>query len=347
MQQTKLRHILSWGAIIPCYVALDNYLQIRTSLNFPPLQRCLPLHSLDTTVAKDDDTVPLQQDSNDKTPSSSSSSSLTKIAITIPTSLLSFASSPLHCNTTSPSVFMPSPSEHMTNIGGRAAAVAASNPGDVQHIRKLATRILGYPPSPKERFTDAELMRHAVHHGYLRATTREDQLASLEKAGRGVAATTRWLQHHAFSSPQELERTKDIVYWKGTDIEGHPILYISITTGLEACHGDKKQAVALANIVITRVQQALVELLSDKVGQPEQIRVVVDVHGAKTLEASKIAWVFKAVALELSRHYPGRLKEMALLDLPVMLSWLVGAVKKLVHPATRSKVKVINSSGYE
>lgn len=190
-----------------------------------------------------------------------------------------------------------------------------------------------------------------MHHGYLRATTREDQLASLDKAGRGVAATTRWLQNHAFSSPQELERTKDIVYWKGTDTEGHPILYISITAGLEACHGDKKQAVALANIVITRVQQALVELLSDKGGQPEQIRVVIDVHGAKTLEASKIAWVFKAVALELSRHYPGRLKEMALLDLPVMLSWLVGAVKKLVHPATRSKVKVINSnsdgSGYE
>ncbi len=36
-----------------------------------------------------------------------------------------------------------------------------------------------------------------------------------------------------------------------------------------------------------------------------------------------------------------RLHELVLIDLPAMLTWLVAGIKKLVHPETREKVRVV------
>ncbi|PRW60524.1 Sec14 cytosolic factor [Chlorella sorokiniana] len=76
---------------------------------------------------------------------------------------------------------------------------------------------------------------------------------------------------------------------------------------------------------------------------PEQVVVLMDCRGASTLNAARISWVFKAVASSLSHHYPGRLHELVLLDLPVVLSWMVKGVKQLVHPDTRGKFRVVHA----
>ena len=40
------------------------------------------------------------------------------------------------------------------------------------------------------------------------------------------------------------------------------------------------------------------------------------------------------------QHYPGRLQQLYVVDLPVVLKWVVAAVKPVLHPETRAKICV-------
>ncbi len=68
-----------------------------------------------------------------------------------------------------------------------------------------------------------------------------------------------------------------------------------------------------------------------------------DARGVTTFQATRMARTLKAVAVTLNRHYPGRLHELVLLDLPIMLRGLVVAVKGIVHPSTRDKIQIYNT----
>lgn len=221
----------------------------------------------------------------------------------------------------------------------RAANLAVEYSGVVYTIRSLAAQKSAVYRAKIDEMSDAEVMRYAVHYGFLRAHTETERRDAMKHAAHAIVNTIHWRARHIFSSQDELDATEDVVGWRGVDEGGRPILYLSIAAGLRECH-DKAAALRLANVVISRVEEAVRIKLRDDLNSPEQIRVIVDASGAPALGASKIAWLFKAVALELTRHYPGRLYELVLMDLPVMLSWLVGAIKALVHPATREKVVV-------
>lgn len=62
---------------------------------------------------------------------------------------------------------------------------------------------------------------------------------------------------------------------------------------------------ALASAVAPAAPAAGAEAAPASPG-PEQIVVLMDCHGASTLNAARISWVFKAVASSLGHHYPGR-----------------------------------------
>lgn len=40
------------------------------------------------------------------------------------------------------------------------------------------------------------------------------------------------------------------------------------------------------------------------------------------------------------QHYPGRLHQLYVVDLPVVLKWVVAGVKPALHPETRAKIHV-------
>ena len=45
------------------------------------------------------------------------------------------------------------------------------------------------------------------------------------------------------------------------------------------------------------------------------------------------------------QHYPGRLHQLYVVDLPVVLKWVVAAVKPVLHPETRAKIHVCQPHG--
>ena len=45
------------------------------------------------------------------------------------------------------------------------------------------------------------------------------------------------------------------------------------------------------------------------------------------------------------QHYPGRLSQLYVVDLPVVLKWVVAAVKPVLHPETRAKIRVCQPHG--
>lgn len=192
-------------------------------------------------------------------------------------------------------------------------------------------------PPPSElppRFTDVELMRFAVLSGWTRARNDAEREASLHRAAEQICRTAAWLAHHHFASEAELARFRDLIFWDAPDPSGCPTLHIRLAAAVNVCHG--AEAIAFANAIITHMQFAHSMLLHD--GGPEQINVVMDCGGASTLAAARISWVFKAVSLTLNHHYPTRLHRLELHDLPVVLRYLVGGVKKLVQPETREKI---------
>ncbi|KAI3429848.1 hypothetical protein D9Q98_010160 [Chlorella vulgaris] len=221
------------------------------------------------------------------------------------------------------------------------------------------------------RFTDAELMRFCCMHGLLRAGSPAERQAALRDGAAAAARTAHWLRDHTFASEEELLRFAHLISWKGTDSAGRPMLVIHIGQAVSECRGGA--AVAFANATITQVERCVQQQLpwdggsegapagssasalaagssapSSSKGNdegdaapPEQIVVVMDCSGASTLNAARISWVFQSVAATLNKHYPGRLHELVLLELPVMLGWMVKGVKKLVHPETRHKFRVV------
>lgn len=97
-----------------------------------------------------------------------------------------------------------------------AAAMASAPGGAAQRSGPPPTRAQPQPaalPLPP-RFTDAELMRFAMMHGLLRATTPAQRLAALREGAAAAARTARWLGEHPFSSEDELERFAHLVSWQ-------------------------------------------------------------------------------------------------------------------------------------
>lgn len=64
------------------------------------------------------------------------------------------------------------------------------------------------------RFDGAELMRFAVAHGLLRATSPAERAAALHGAAAAAAHTAVWLEEHSFAGDEELARFAHLVHWQ-------------------------------------------------------------------------------------------------------------------------------------
>ncbi|KFM22826.1 hypothetical protein F751_5535 [Auxenochlorella protothecoides] len=80
-------------------------------------------------------------------------------------------------------------------------------------------------------------------------------------------------------------------------------------------------------------------------GRPQDLVVRVDAGGASVLSSTRILPVVRHVATTLNQHFPGRLYVMELHNLPPFATWLVVAVRGLMHATTRDKVVVVGEGG--
>lgn len=221
--------------------------------------------------------------------------------------------------------------------------VAASNPAVLARIRRKSEEILQEPLL--DRFDNVEIARYAIHYGLLRTSTEAGQQMVVQDAVDGLVDSQRWFQYHAFASIEDIQKNEysGLIWW-GNDCAANerPVLHVDIGKAVEVCTGRK--ALEFANIVITMMELAVsnspyagIPNMSDK-SPVDRIDVEIYARGTNTINASRAFWILRAVVKTMSHHYPGRLNELVLYDLPVVLNWIVLGVKKILHPDTARKV---------
>ena len=193
-----------------------------------------------------------------------------------------------------------SSSSRCGTAGGDCCCATSGGAGSIEagSSSSSSSSTVGLPP----RFTDLELLRYAILTGLPHARTEADRTAALQRAAIQVAHTAAWLEHHPFSTPEEMAGFGDLIFWDAPDADGRPVLHIRLAAAVRDCKG--QEAVHFANAIITMVESAVQERLSD--AGPDQLCVVMDCVGGSTLLAARISWVFKAVSLTLNHHYPAR-----------------------------------------
>lgn len=92
-------------------------------------------------------------------------------------------------------------------------------------------------------------------------------------------------------------------------------------------------------VVVTMIQRAVE---AGQLPQEPSLDVVVDVGHVSSLRAARVLGTIREVASALNKHFPSRLARLQLVDLPPMLSYMASAIKRVMHPRTRSKIVVVN-----
>lgn len=203
----------------------------------------------------------------------------------------------------------------------------------VDRIRASAEIMVDGPLLP--RFDDVEIARYALHYGMLRTTDKQGMKLVIQDAAHGIADSQSWFLNHTFESIENVMKYSDLIWWDIVD--GNPTLHVEIGRAVQVCTGDR--AVEFANVVITMMElAALNSALTALDGPIDRINVEMYAKGTNVLNASSAFWILRSVVKTVSHHYPGRLHQLVLYDLPVVLNWIILGVKKLVHEDTARKV---------
>jgi len=213
------------------------------------------------------------------------------------------------------------------------ADIMKSHKDVVDQIRTSAERMVDGPLLP--RFDDVEIARYALHYGMLRTTNKEGMTLVIQDAAHGIADSQSWFLNHTFESIENVMKYSDLIWWDIVD--GNPTLHVEIGKAVQVCTGDR--AVEFANVVITMMElAALNSALTALDGPIDRINVEMYAKGTNVLNASSAFWILRSVVKTVSHHYPGRLHQLVLYDLPGILNWIILGVKKLVHEDTARKV---------
>jgi len=208
----------------------------------------------------------------------------------------------------------------------------------VQRIRSASEERLG--SKLPDRFHDIELARYALHYGIMRVTDAEGKDLVIRDAMDAVLNSCRWFQEHRFADITEVHEFSDLIWWEyNPKVNERPILHVNIGQAVKECKGEK--ALHFANVVITLMELAVLESPLSGIqmrGPIDRIDVEMYAHGVSSLSASRVFWILRALVKTLSLHYPGRLHQLTLYDLPTVLNWIVTGVKRLVHEDTARKL---------
>lgn len=220
--------------------------------------------------------------------------------------------------------------------GGQAAKAAEQFPmeiAEMKHRLKVAGAHL-----PVERFSNAELLRYGYACGLLKAQTAEDKAEVTARAVERVRCSLDWLQAQTPMTPTQMDHWDHLVRWQGRDAEGRPILVVRVAQACQECSSIRAEL--LGQAVLSQVARAVSQMLGDEEGDAEQMVAVLDARQATTLQVTRKVNLMKRLALALNEHYPARLHQLYLVDLPVVLKWVVAAVKPVLHSETKAKIQV-------
>ncbi|KAK9809766.1 hypothetical protein WJX73_004329 [Symbiochloris irregularis] len=207
--------------------------------------------------------------------------------------------------------------------------------------RVLAAQDVTLPAARFDPDNDAELMRFAIAGGILQAHSPEEKAVAIEEAVVRLMATLAWLRKHRFMAASQLRRWHHLVRWQGWDHEGRPLMLVRIARACDECQ-DGDMAETVADAVIAQVDRAVNEMLSDASG-PDKVIVVIDARGASALQATRHVKLFKDVSVCLNQHYPARLHQLFLVELPAQLRWVLGAIKHLIYASTSARILTVHA----
>jgi len=179
-------------------------------------------------------------------------------------------------------------------------------------------------------------MRYVVTTGLTTARTTGERQRAIEAAADRVAETVAWLSIHKFSTDAQLKRWQSMLDWLPDKEAGHSVLVINVAKATRDFYGEDLDEFGEA--VVSRVEAAMVDRLSDAPGEAEQMVVIANCGVASSKQGSYVFKIMKHVSLALNRHYPGRLHRFYMVDLPGLVRWPVKAIISLGHPATREKI---------
>ncbi|KAL3148442.1 hypothetical protein ABBQ38_013893 [Trebouxia sp. C0009 RCD-2024] len=220
--------------------------------------------------------------------------------------------------------------------GGRAARAAQQYPMEVAEMRHRL-RAAG-AQLPVQRFSDAELLRYGYACGLLKAQTANAKADCTEQAVLRIRSTLEWLKAREFMTPTQMHKWDHLVRWQGRDAEGRPLLVVRVAQACQEC--SSTAAEELSQVIVSLVARAVELMLGDEEGQAEQMVAVLDARQATTLQVTRKVNLIKQLALDLNQHYPARLHQLYLVDLPVVLKWVVSAVKPVLQPESWGKIQV-------
>ncbi|DBA73543.1 TPA: hypothetical protein ACH3X2_009788, partial [Trebouxia sp. C0005] len=131
--------------------------------------------------------------------------------------------------------------------------------------------------------------------------------------------------------------------WSGCKARKHDAMQVEHwdhlgSPGLLECSSTRAEL--LGQAILSQVASAVDQMLGDEEGEAEQMVAVLDARQATTLQVTRKVNLIKRLALALNQHYPARLHQLYLVDLPVVLKWVVAAVKPVLHAETRAKIQV-------
>eukprot|EP00210_Caulerpa_lentillifera_P009724 g9274.t1 len=186
--------------------------------------------------------------------------------------------------------------------------------------------------------SDAELMRYLLANNLLEARTNEDIEKVFRVTGMKLNETIHWIGQFGFISDGVIKRHwGGLVFWTKRLESGHPVLLVRLGLAIETCHGEKAEEYGRA--IISQVDRGVRRLLKNDYFVDTLITIL-DCDGASTANLNRIYGLLHSVPVLLNKHYPGRLKHMHLVNVPLMMRWLIQLVKKFLHPMTQNKIIV-------
>ena len=194
---------------------------------------------------------------------------------------------------------------------------------------------------PRWDETNAELMRFATACGLQKAETAAARGGAIEKAVQRVIATVEWSSQQPPMGETKLKRWERLVVWRGSDSGGHPILLVRFGRALQLCHKSGRLE-TFTDAILAQVVEGIKERLHNGPGGPERIVAIIDFRETSNWKAflgtRQISNLAKRLAGDLAAHFPERLQQIHLLELPIMAKMGLQSVLTTLPQEIRNKI---------
>lgn len=117
---------------------------------------------------------------------------------------------------------------------------------------------------------------------------------------------------------------RELVFWHGHCREGNPTLYILLGRAVQQLPAGELQTISA--VIISQMEYAEVNFFN---GSAKQMNIVMDLWGIGLMRMPPLE-ILSRVGMIMNRDYAGRGHSVILVNAPVMLSLVIGAIKRVI-----------------